>query len=198
MKNRLGGPPGVAPLLLLMLVICGAPQHPARAHAPRPARDFLTPKEEELVKEAQVLDKRVEVYIKAAERRLVVLAGPTAADGKQAAKDSDKWGELPTGTRTELIMDVTNILDAAVTNIDDVALRDEKNSLIPKALRKLAAAATRFRPQIAALGQQTQVASERRALEQVEANIQEILEAAARLPAEEERQKGKGKSKKEG
>ena len=191
MKKRLGRVhvPLVTLLILLALTIQGAP---------RAARDFLTPKEEERVKEAQILDKRVEVFIKAAERRLLVLTGPTAADSKQLKKDSEDWGELPTGTRTELIMDVANILDAAVTNIDDVALRDEKNSLIPKALRKLAAAATRLQPQIAALGQQTEVTSERRAVEHVMTNIQEILEASGRLPAEEERQKEKGKSKKEG
>ena len=189
MKNRFR----VASLLLLLVILCGAPV-PSRALT----RDFLTPKEEDLVKEAQILDKRVEVYVKAAERRLLMLTGQTAPADKQAQKDSEKWGELPTGTRTELIMDVANILDAAVTNIDDVALRDEKNGLIPKALRKLAAASTRFQPQVASLAQQTQVVSERRALEQVMVNIQEILEAARRLPAEEERQKEKGKKQKEG
>ena len=188
MKNRFRDAHAVAPLLLLLLVIlCGAAPD-TRALA----RDFLTPKEEDLVKEAQILDKRVEVYIKAAERRLQMLTGQAAPVDKKSQKDSEKWGELPTGTRTELIMDIANILDAAVTNIDDVALRDEKNALIPKALRKLAAAATRFQPQVASLGQQTQVVSERRALEQVQINIQEILEAAGRLPAEEEKKKKNG------
>ncbi len=187
MKKRLGRPLGVATLLLLLAL--------AAVGAPRPPRDFLTPKEEERVKEAQILDKRVEVFIKAAERRLLVLTGPTAADGKQVQKDSEMWGELPTGTRTELIMDVANILDAAVTNIDDVALRDEKNSLIPKALRKLAAAATRFQSQLVSLSQRTEVASERRALEQVEINIQEILDAAGKLPPEEiKKEKSKNKN----
>jgi hypothetical protein len=193
MKNRLHAAQGVAPLLLLLVILCGAPLT-ARALT----RDFLTPQEVDLVKEAQVLDKRIEVFVKAAERRLLMLTGQTAPSDKQAQKDAEKWGALPTGTRTELIMDIANILDAAVTNIDDVALRDEKNALIPKALRKLAAAATRFQPQVASLNQQTQVVSEHRALEEVMTNIQEILEAAGRLPAEEEKQKEKGKSKKEG
>jgi hypothetical protein len=184
MKSGFHAARAAAPLLLLSVILCGAPPS---SHAL--ARDFLTPKEEDLVKAAQVLDKRVEVYIKAAERRLHMLTGQAAPAEKDAKKDSEKWGELPSGTRTELIMDIANILDAAVTNIDDVALRDEKNSLIPKALRKLAAAATRFQPQVASLGQQTQVVSERRAAEQVLSNIQEILEAAGRLPAEEEKKK---------
>ena len=187
MKNRLHAALGVASLLLPLVILCGPP-----IRARGLARDFLTPKEEELVKEAQILDKRVEVYIKAAERRLQILTGQAPQVDKKSQKESEKWGELPTGTRTELVMDVANILDAAVTNIDDVALRDEKNSLIPKALRKLAAAATRFQPQVASLGQQTQVVSERRALEQVLINIQEILEAAGRLPAEEEQKKKSG------
>ena len=195
MKNRFHAARAVAPLVLLLVILCGA--SPSARALPR---DFLTPKEENLVKEAQVLDKRIEVFVKAAERRLLILTGQLAVptgkkSEKEAEKEAEEWGELPTGTRTELIMDIANILDAAVTNIDDVALRDEKNALIPKALRKLAVAATRFQPQVASLNQQTQVVSEHRALEQVMTNIQEILEAAGRLPAEEEKQKEKGKNK---
>ncbi|HET7113339.1 MAG TPA: hypothetical protein VFI57_06830, partial [Pyrinomonadaceae bacterium] len=38
-------------------------------------RDHLTPQEVDLVKEAQILDKRIEVFIKAAERRVMVIKG---------------------------------------------------------------------------------------------------------------------------
>ncbi|HKR02881.1 MAG TPA: hypothetical protein VJT09_19540, partial [Pyrinomonadaceae bacterium] len=110
------------------------------------ARDYLTAKEVERVKEAQILDKRIEVFIKAAERRLLVLTGAsaTAGSGKQVQKEAERWGDLPQGTRAELIMDIANILDASITNIDDVAARDEHHPLLAKALRKLADAVTRF------------------------------------------------------
>jgi hypothetical protein len=155
--------------------------------SPSVPRDFLTPKEEEQVKEAQVLDKRIEVFIKAAERRLLVLTDPSASASKQVQKDLEKWGELPRGTRAELINDIANILDAAITNIDDVALRDEKNRLLPKALRTLAGAAARLQSQLAPLRERAKDEAERRALEQVALNVQEILEAASRLPPEEKK-----------
>lgn len=149
---------------------------------PAMVRDYLTPKEEERVKEAQMLDKRIEVFIKVAERRLLALTDPAAASSKQVQKDLDKWGELAKGTRVELMMDIANILDAAVTNIDDVAVRDENNRLLPKALRKLADAATRFQTQLLAMREQIREERERSALERVMENVQEILGAANKLP----------------
>jgi acyl-CoA reductase-like NAD-dependent aldehyde dehydrogenase len=171
---------------LLLFVLFGASSMPAPGAA---RRDYLTPKEEDQVKEAQIIDKRIEVFIKAAERRLQVLTNSNAAPGKQAQKDLEKWGELPTGTRAELIMDIANILDAAITNIDDVAVRDEKNALIPKALRKLAEAATRFQPQLASMREQTKNELERNAVDQAMGNVQEILGAAGKLPPEEKKKK---------
>ncbi len=168
---------GLAFALLLFL----APLLPTFA-LPSAARDYLTPKEEERVKEAQILDKRIEVFIRAAERRLLVLTDRSAATSKQVQKELEKWGELPTGTRVELIMDIANILDAAVTNIDDVALRDESNRLLPKALHKLAEAATRFQAQLTPMHAQTQDVMERNAIEKVLENVQEILAAANKLP----------------
>ena len=150
-------------------------------------RDYLTPQEEERVKEAQVLDKRIEVFIKAAERRLLVLTDTGAASSKQVQKDAEKWGELPKGTRVELIMDIANILDAAITNIDDVASRDEHNPLLSKALRKLAEAATRLQTQFTAAREQFREEQERRAVEQVMENVQEILGAAGKLPSSPEK-----------
>ncbi|MDT4896338.1 MAG: hypothetical protein QOH25_1415 [Acidobacteriota bacterium] len=173
---------GLVPVLLVIL----SGVLPVLALSPA-TRDYLTPKEEEQVKEAQVLDKRIEVFIKAAERRLLLLTDRNATSSKQVQKDLEKWGELPTGTRAELIMDIANILDAAITNIDDVAVRDEHNGLLPKALRKLADAATRFQAQLTSMREQFQEGPERSALEQVMENAQEILEAANKLSAPEKK-----------
>ena len=84
-------------------------------------RDHLTQQEVDLVKEAQTLDKRIDVFIKAAERRMMVITGSSAANAKQLKKDSERWGELPTGSRAELVSDIARILDEAITNIDDVS-----------------------------------------------------------------------------
>jgi hypothetical protein len=169
---------------VLLIVISG--MIPAFALGPV-ARDYLTPMEEDQVKEAQILDKRIEVFIKVAERRLLVLTDRNAASSKQVQKDLEKWGELPTGTRVELIMDIANIFDAAITNIDDLSYRDEHNALLPKALRKLAEAAARFQAQLAPMREQTRDERERSALDQAMENLQEILSAANKLPPPEKK-----------
>ncbi|MDQ3820669.1 MAG: hypothetical protein M3362_23710 [Acidobacteriota bacterium] len=176
----------LALLLLLTLFLTGS----ARSGSLKPiSRDYLTPQEIELVKDAQVLDQRIDVFIKAAERRFLVLSGQTvsAPTSKKEQKETERWGGLPKGTRAELITDIAGILDAAITNIDDVALRDEKNPLVAKSLRKLAAAATHFQSQLTAMQQQVKENAERLAIEQALQNVQEILEAAGRLPSSAEK-----------
>jgi len=149
-----------------------------------PRRDPLTEKEADLVREAQALDKRTEVFVKVVERRLLALTDPNAAASKQAEKDVEMWGELPKGTRAELLSDIANILDEAVTNIEDVGARNAKSRLIPKSLRILAQASTRFLPQLTALREQLKDEREMGALEKVLDNLQEIVTASNNLPAE--------------
>ena len=173
-------------LLFLMLSIVANAQ----------SRDHLTPQEVELVQESQILDKRIEVFIRAIERRMLVLNGTQASNTKQLQKDSDKWGELPKGTRAELIGDIAKILDEAITNIDDVGFHDEKNPLLPKALRKLAAAAEQLMAQLRPIGEQAKTADEVSSVEQAAENAQSIIDAAKKLPAQVEPEKGKGKTKK--
>lgn len=164
------------------------------------SRDHLTPQEIELVKDAQELDKRVDVFIKAADRRLLVLnsagAATDATAAKQLKKDAETWGELPTGSRAELIGDIAKIFDEAITNIDDVALRDEKNPLISKALRKLAAAASRIVEQLKPAEAQATGSAELSSFDQLTENVESILEAATKLPPPAAEKKGKGKSEK--
>ncbi len=159
-------------------------------------RDHLTALESDQVRAAQILDKRIEVFIKVAERRLLALADPNAAANKQVLKDVEKWGELPKGTRAELLNDLAKILDEAITNIDDVAARDANNRLLPKALRKLSAASTRFVSQLMPMRAQAKDETEREALEHALENAQSIIEAANRLPPEVKEEKEKKKTEK--
>lgn len=57
----------IAALLLVVSI------HSAASAARAQQRDHLTPQEVELIKDTQVLDKRIDVFIKAAERRVLVL-----------------------------------------------------------------------------------------------------------------------------
>jgi hypothetical protein len=155
-------------------------------------RDHLTPQEVDLVKEAQMLDSRIEVFIKAADRRLIVLNGTQAANAKVLKKDAELWGDLPTGTHAELFSDIAKILDEAITNIDDVSSRDERNPLIAKALRRLAQATNNIMTQIVPFRDQVKGEAEVASLELLNDNAQQILEAAKKLPPEVEK---KGKKK---
>jgi hypothetical protein len=167
---------------------------------PRPiqSRDHLTSQEVDLVKDAQILDQRIDVFIKAADRRLLVLRGVDAGSAKQLKKDSEKWGELPTGTQDELISDIANILDEAITNIDDVSTRDERNPLIQKALRKLATATTRIVDQLKPLRAQAKSDAQIGSFEQLMENAESIVQAANRLPPPaEKKEKSKGEKSKD-
>src|SRR5688500_4336351 len=147
-------------------------------------RDHLTTQEVDLVKEAQILDKRIDVFIKAAERRLMVVNGTAASNAKQLKKDAERWGELPTGSRFELVGDIARIYDEAITNIDDVSARDERNPLIPKSLRKLAQSVTTVMEQLKPLRSEAKSEADIATLEWLNEDAQSILAAANKLPPE--------------
>jgi hypothetical protein len=151
------------------------------------SRDHLTQQEVDLVKEAQILDKRIDVFIKAAERRMMVINNSAPANAKQLKKDSERWGELPTGSRAELVSDIARILDEAITNIDDVSARDERNPLIGKSLRKLAQAVNSMMAQLKPLATEAKSDAEIASFELLNEDAQSILEAANRLPPEVEK-----------
>jgi hypothetical protein len=148
------------------------------------SRDHLTQQEVDLVKEAQILDKRIDVFIKAVERRMMVINNSASANAKQLKKDSERWGELPTGSRAELVSDIARIFDEAITNIDDVSSRDERNPLIAKALRKLAQAVNSTMAQLKPLSTEAKSDAEIASFELLNEDAQSILEAATRLPPE--------------
>ena len=175
------------PLFLFLLFALFFLSSPATAQT----RDHLTPQEVDLVKEAQVLDKRIEIFIKAANRRILVLNGATAAvaNTKQAKKEAELWGELPTGSRAELVSDIAKIFDEAITNIDDVSARDERNPLIAKSLRRLAQAVNTIMEQLKPLQASAKGDAEVASFEQLNEDAQSILEATAKLPPEVEKEK---------
>ena len=167
-------------LLAFALVVCAG----FIVQAATPQRDHLTPQEVDLVKEAQILDKRIDVFIKAAERRLMVINNSAAANAKLLKKDSERWGELPTGSRAELVGDIARIFDEAITNIDDVSGRDERNPLIAKSLRKLATAVNTIMGQLKPFTAEAKSDAEIASFEMLNEDAQSILEAANKLPPE--------------
>ncbi len=160
------------------------------------ARDHLTPAEVDLVKEAQELDKRTDVLIKAIERRLMIITGAPIPNTKQSKKDAEIWGDMPTGSRAELVGDIARILDEAITNIDDVSARDGKNPLVPKSLRRLAQEVNSLMAQLSPLRDKVTNEAEVASFELLNEDAKSILQAANKLPPEVEK-KGKSKNDKE-
>ncbi len=158
-------------------------------------RDHFTELEVEQIKETQILDKRIGVFVKAIERRLRVLTGATTDTAKQQKKDAELYGALPTGSRADLIGDIGKILDEAITNIDDVSSRDEKNPLIPTALRLLANETKRVVEQLQPFRGQASSEAEVASLEQVRENAESILAAANKLPPPVAKEKKKKQEK---
>lgn len=181
------------PRTLLLIVIVALP---SLASVQTGRRDHLTPQEADLVRDEQELDKRTELFIKAADRRFAVLNGTPITMPKKKTKEGEPedWGEPPKGTRTELLSDIGGILDEAIDNIDNVSTRDPKNPLLGTSLRKLAAAARKYGTQLGSMREQAKDADEYAAIDRALESLQQILDAepkAASIPDPTEKKKKK-------
>jgi hypothetical protein len=158
----------------LLFALCLALSLAAQASAQR--REHLTPEEIELIRENQVLDARTNVFIKAAERRMLAATNPAEA-AKNAPKDKEKWGELK-GTREEFFYDIAKILDEAVVNIDDSAEHNPNSPLLRKSLFMLSQEAAKLLPELTRLRAGVGSESEADQLDRAIETAQEISDAA--------------------
>ncbi len=146
---------------VLLLPVCIGMFLFADVSAQSKTRDHLTELEVEQVRDVQQIDLRIDVFIKAAERRILVLTTPNATQKK---KEEETWGPLPTGTKAELLGDYKKILEEGEEKMDDFFERDPKNDLLKKALRKFKDAANRHIPQLRAMAAQMTDKKDQRAL----------------------------------
>ena len=123
----------------------------------------------------------MEIYIKAIDRRILVLDNNTSQE-KQIEKDRHKWGELPTGTKTDLFLDIKKILEEAVDKIDDVAENDGESVLIPPAVHTLADAARRFIPKFQNYAEKTTDKKDLGSLSKSIELCNQIVEASENVP----------------
>ena len=145
-------------------------------------RDHLTDQESELVRYYQELDKRTDIFIKAIDRRFAIINGTAPPPTKKLIKDEPDWGEIPKGTRAELLGDIAGILDEAITNIDDVSRHDEKNPLISRSLRKLTAASQGYLAQLTSLKGNAKDPDELSGIARAIDYANQILEVGNKLP----------------
>jgi hypothetical protein len=137
-------------------------------------RDHLTEQEVDKVRENQEIDKRVEVFIKACERRILVLTTPNATQKK---KEEEVWGPLPAGTKAELLIDYKRILEEAEEKMDDAFQRAANDPAFKKALAKFKDAANRQIPQLRALAPQMKDKKEQNALEEAIEEAETVTKA---------------------
>jgi hypothetical protein len=180
---------GVIVALSLLLAISATGQQ----------RDHLTDAETDLVRFYQEIDKRTDVFIKAADRRFAIINGAAQPGTRKLVKDEPEWGDPPKGNRTELLGDIAGILDEAITNIDNVASRDAKNPLLSRSLRKLSTAANGYLNQLNSIKTKVTDPDEVAAIERVGDEVKEIMDASGHLATgapEEDTSTDKGKKKK--
>src|SRR5439155_24747690 len=70
------------------------------------SRDHLTDPESELVREYQQLDKRIEVFIKAIDRRFAIINGKPQPEKIKKDKEKEDWVELNNRQSTYLTYDI--------------------------------------------------------------------------------------------
>jgi len=172
----------LSPRILGRLIFIAVTTFSFAAIAIAQPRDHLTDQETDLVRFHQQLDKRIDVFIKAMDRRFAIINGLEQTKTKKLDKEEPDWGDLPKGSRAQLLGDIASILDEAITNIDDVSRRDEKSPLISRSLRKLTAATNGYVTQVKSIAAQTKDADELSAVERVLQQAEQIIEVGSQLP----------------
>jgi len=167
---------------------------PAAASA---QRDYFTPEEVELIRDAQAIDKRIDILTHAIDRRFAALKVDVGG-GKISEKEIKLWGEIPQGTRFDLLVDVKRILQKAIDDIDNLAERpdsaiipdkDDKKAegyaiIFPRAVRNLATAAKRYQPALKAELDSTKDGMAKGPILDSIEMCDEIIAAVGKLPVE--------------
>lgn len=150
-------------------------------------RDNLTPPEIELARDTQALDQRTLFYVIAIQRRFAVLSGNTADPAKaiKLPPESSGWGDMPKGSRAELLSDISGILDEAINRIDDTATRDPENLYMMRAARILGEACnTKIVPQLKEIESKATDPKEKIAIGSALEYAQSIIESMSKVPAD--------------
>ena len=167
-------------LYVLTAIFCFTLLFHASANAQR--RDYLTDEEIELVREAQEINLRIDVLTKAIDRRFLVI-NSDASQSKQLQKDAEKWGELPTGSRSLLIWNIEKILQKAIDDIDDIAAHKKTESeIFPKAFFKLNDSCQKYIPQLRTLYDSSKDEKEKGSILGAIDSCNQIIEASAKVP----------------
>lgn len=154
------------------------------------SRDYMTEEEIELVRDAQDIDLRMTVLTRMIDRRFTAL-GLESGGWKQREKDTDKWGESPTGTRSELFSDIRKLLEKAIDDLDVIAERNNDalkqnktdGELFPIAVGVLESAARRYQPILTSVAEKAEDERQRGLILTSEEHCRNIISATETIPA---------------
>ena len=169
---------------------------PSAANAQR--ADHLTDEEIELIRDVQEVDLRMEIYVRAIERRLLAINGTSDLDKdglRLLEKESEKWGALPDGTFSDLLSDIPRILDEAVSKIEDVAERNESSDLFPFAVYIIADYCRDLPPRLDALRTRAAGARDTALINTAIGECSDIVEASSKIPRPDPKDRNKKKKK---
>lgn len=161
------------------------------SHVSGQRRDYMTDAEADLVRDAQDLDKRIDVLTKMIDRRFVVL-GIDVGGWKPNAKQAEKWGAEPAGTRLQLLNDIRLLLQKGIDDVDDVAMHNDnalaqnrkEGQIFPRAVRLFASAAQRYRDVLKATAGKTRDEKELGTMLSGIESCEQVIEAVGKLPPE--------------
>src|SRR5688572_6711647 len=94
------------PRILARLVLLAVASLSFAAIAIAQPRDHLTDQETDLIRFHQQLDKRMDVFIKAMDRRFAIINGLEQTKTKKIDREEPEWGDLPKGSRAQLLGDI--------------------------------------------------------------------------------------------
>ncbi|MEM4251811.1 MAG: hypothetical protein QW828_08260 [Candidatus Bathyarchaeia archaeon] len=125
--------------------------------------DYLNEQEIDRVREAQDIDKRTEVFLRIADRRLDALLGVKTEPHKKKREGED-YGPEPTGSREQLLLEYIRIFEEMMDKIDD-AFERRKSPALDKAMKILAEGCRKQRARLEVLSARIDDETERRLLE---------------------------------
>lgn len=118
--------------VLVAALLCASFVASVGAHAaPQRNGDYLSEGELETVRDVQEIHHRTEVFLLIADRRLAVLANPSAEPDGRLSKH---MGPLRTGTQAELLDDYRRALDELMVKLEDEFERKGLSENLKKAL----------------------------------------------------------------
>jgi hypothetical protein len=159
------------------------------------ALDYMTEEEADRVREVQSIDLRIKVFVKIAERRLLLAED---SQSQYLKKDEIEWGRLPAVSRADGLKQYGRAIEEAIANFEDAYDRNPKDERLLKALTTFIEHTAGHLPRLEAMRSNTADASTRQVLERVLDDLKlaydDAIQSQAQFKLEQEQRKKERKN----